>query len=50
MDDKGTGGPRWPQESPDPAPILVPPENKELILLYVAGTTQMVNSVLVVER
>jgi hypothetical protein len=30
--------------------ILVPPKDKELLLLYVAGTTQVVSSVLIVER
>ena len=31
-------------------PILVPLDDKESLLLYVAGTTQVVSSVLVVER
>jgi hypothetical protein len=32
------------------SPILVPPATRELLLLYVAATTQVVNAVLVVER
>ena len=32
------------------APILVPPSNGEALLLYVAATTQVVSTALVVER
>lgn len=32
------------------ASILVPPEDKELLLLYIAGTAQVVSSVLIGER
>ena len=32
------------------ASILVPPTDRELILLYIAATTQVVSSTLVVER
>ena len=32
------------------ASILVPPINGELLLLYIAATTQVVNTALVVER
>ena len=31
-------------------PILVPPSNRESLLLYIAATTQVVNAALVVER
>jgi hypothetical protein len=32
------------------ASILVPPEDKEPLLLYIAGTTHVVSLVLIVER
>jgi hypothetical protein len=32
------------------APILVPPAEKEPLLLYIAATTQVVSAALVVER
>ena len=32
------------------APILVPPTEGELLLLYIAATTQVVSAALVVER
>jgi dsDNA-binding SOS-regulon protein len=32
------------------APILVPPTNREPLLLYIVSTTQVVSAALVVER
>ena len=32
------------------APILVPPTNREPLLLYIAATTQVVSAALVIER
>ena len=32
------------------APFLVPPTDRELLLLYIAATTQVVNTTLVLER
>lgn len=32
------------------APILVPPKDKDSLLLYVAGTAQVVNSMVIIER
>ena len=32
------------------APILVPPTDRELLLLYITATTQVVSAALVVER
>ena len=32
------------------APVLVPPTNREPLLLYIAATTQVVSAALVVER
>ena len=32
------------------APILVPPTDGELLLLYIAATTQVISTALVVER
>ena len=32
------------------APILIPPSNREALLLYISATTQVVSSALIVER